>query len=371
MKHENHRLRHRADGAARNDRPDQAKTLPLEFAMIQRIAAQQATHVPSTLLQGLRVRTRTVTDGVDDKQGSTKARATQPALPYSMDADIRTKNKSLSFTTDAPLSDMEAGKLPGLGANGDAVKYLQSQLMKDPACAALLQKHGGVDGKFGAATEAALAMYKQKHAIGNDADAATLASSFQANGGTSVEQFAQSNQAVAAERGGQGGQGADVDNGAVGGATPQSGGTGAGARALDVARSQVGVREATGNNDGIPAERYSNGRREPWCANFVTWAYKNSGKSLPGGGSPSVQVMEDKMRAAGQWSPRGQRTPQPGDVIFFANRGGSDAGGGRHVGIVSHVANGRVYTVEGNSGNAVSERSHDLNSSRITGYGWN
>lgn len=142
----------------------------------------------------------------------------------------------------------------------------------------------------------------------------------------------------------------------------------AGQGALGAAQSQIGVREATGNNDGVPAQRYSNGRREPWCANFVAWSFRQAGHPLPGNqrSLAGVQYMENQMKANGMFH-RG--TPQPGDIIFFANRGGSDAGGGRHVGIVERVENGRVHTVEGNSSNSVRRRSYDLNNSRISGYG--
>lgn len=139
-------------------------------------------------------------------------------------------------------------------------------------------------------------------------------------------------------------------------------------RALQHARSQIGVRERTGRNDGTPATRYSNGRREPWCANFVAWSYRKAGKPLPGNqrSLASVQYMEDQMKSAGKFH-RG--TPKPGDIIFFKNRGGSDRGRGRHVGIVESVKNGRVHTIEGNSGNRVRRRSYPLSAWRISGYG--
>jgi hypothetical protein len=145
----------------------------------------------------------------------------------------------------------------------------------------------------------------------------------------------------------------------------------AGGMALEAARSQVGVREATGNNDGLPAQRFSNGRREPWCANFVAWSFRQSGHPLPGNqrSLASVQYMEDQMKAAGRFTPRNQAQPRPGDIIFFSNRGDSDRGGGRHVGIVDRVENGRVYTIEGNSGNQVARRSYPLGATRISGYG--
>ena len=57
-----------------------------------------------------------------------------------------------------------------------------------------------------------------------------------------------------------------------------------------------------------------------------------------------------------------------GDIIFFdwadSNDGISD-----HVGIVEKVENGIVYTVEGNSSDSVAQRSYNLKSTEIQGYG--
>lgn len=66
-------------------------------------------------------------------------------------------------------------------------------------------------------------------------------------------------------------------------------------------------------------------------------------------------------------------SPKPGDVIFFASNGTAS-----HTGIVTKVANGRVYTSEGNTssasgvianGGSVEEKSYSLGYSRILGYG--
>lgn len=141
-----------------------------------------------------------------------------------------------------------------------------------------------------------------------------------------------------------------------------------GQAALQAAKSQIGVREASGNNDGIPSQRFSGGRNQPWCADFVSWSFRQSGHPLPGNQRrlASVSYMESQMKQAGKYH---QGTPKAGDIIFFQTRGTSDSGPGRHVGIVDRVENGRVYTVEGNSGNSVRERSYPLDSARITGYG--
>lgn len=142
-------------------------------------------------------------------------------------------------------------------------------------------------------------------------------------------------------------------------------------RPLDLAVSQIGVEEATGNNDGIPSARYSGDRLEPWCANFVAWCYREAGTSLPGNQRllASVQYMEDKIKESGKFIPANVVIPNPGDVIFFANRGDSDKGPGRHVGIVEKFEGGKVHTVEGNVSNRVARRVHDEKKPRITGYG--
>lgn len=135
-----------------------------------------------------------------------------------------------------------------------------------------------------------------------------------------------------------------------------------GAKALQAASSQVGIHESS----GIPAQRYSHGRNQAWCADFATWAL---GQASPDAarryGSSSAREMENKFRAAGNFFSSGSAEPKPGDLIFFQREGGS----GRHVGIVREVRNGRVYTVEGNSGDQVRERSYELGNGRIVGYG--
>lgn len=69
-------------------------------------------------------------------------------------------------------------------------------------------------------------------------------------------------------------------------------------------------------------------------------------------------------RRNGAFINRGSGTPKPGDQIFFGTPGKE-----YHTGIVVKVADGKVYTVEGNSGEKVSEHCYYLNDSSIAGYG--
>lgn len=132
----------------------------------------------------------------------------------------------------------------------------------------------------------------------------------------------------------------------------------------------AGVAEATGANDGVPAERYNDGEQKPWCASFVRWCFEQARTPLPGRRAllPAVKYLEEQLRL------RGARVdvPAAGDVVCFALRVGSDAGPGRHVGIVETVtrdARGLVITtVEGNSGNRVARRSYRAKDPRITGF---
>ena len=58
--------------------------------------------------------------------------------------------------------------------------------------------------------------------------------------------------------------------------------------------------------------------------------------------------------------------PQPGDIIFFDWNGDGHT---EHVGLVEHLENGRVYTVEGNSGDICRQSSYPIGGSVIHGYG--
>lgn len=143
-----------------------------------------------------------------------------------------------------------------------------------------------------------------------------------------------------------------------------------GEKALKVAQSQIGVKELTGNNDGVPSERYLDGEKKSWCAAFIAFCYREAGIQLPGNKwlLPSVSYMQDKFRAFGWWiSP--SNTPVPGDVIFFHDRGESDAGKGNHVGIIEAVEGRFCRTIEGNIGNAVGRRLYTLGDRRIAGFG--
>ncbi|WP_293298640.1 peptidoglycan-binding protein [Pedobacter sp. UBA4863] len=109
---------------------------------------------------------------------------------------------------------------------------------------------------------------------------------------------------------------------------------------LNIAKSQIGVREATGNNDGPQVVQYlaytGNKKGEPWCAAFVSWVFGQAGYPQP--------------RTA--WSPslfpakRLVKTAQPGMVfgIYFPAKKRI-----AHAGIIEKIYHRWIYAIEGNT----------------------
>ena len=134
---------------------------------------------------------------------------------------------------------------------------------------------------------------------------------------------------------------------------------------VDIAKSQVG------NVGGAPYwSWYGFNSRVAWCACFVSWCYGQAGLSEPRFAGCQSQGVP-WFTSNGQWGARGYENIAPGDAIFFD---WDLDGSADHVGIVIGTDGSRVYTVEGNSGDACKIRSYPLDYACIKGYGlmnWN
>lgn len=142
--------------------------------------------------------------------------------------------------------------------------------------------------------------------------------------------------------------------------------TGTDDQIVTVALSQIG------NMGGEPYwSWYGFNSRVEWCACFVSWCANECGYIDAGvipkyaGCVNGVQWFKDR----GQWLDNSAE-PAPGMIIFFdwADESGQD-GLSDHTGIVQKVENGRVYTVEGNSGDSVRQNSYPVGYYEILGYG--
>ena len=108
---------------------------------------------------------------------------------------------------------------------------------------------------------------------------------------------------------------------------------GARQKIVDLANSQVGVAESGGEDNGVPRDRYAQGRREPWCADFSTWLFAQVG--LPFTGTPEQGVYNNNSMSWTvkqlQWLQNDPNSdvftadqvradvydPQPADIVFY------------------------------------------------------
>ncbi len=131
---------------------------------------------------------------------------------------------------------------------------------------------------------------------------------------------------------------------------------------ISVAAMQVG------NSGGQPYwSWYGFGSRVEWCACFVSWCANECGY-IDAGIIPkfaSCDVGMTWFKNHSRWQTN-TYTPREGDIIFFD---WDSDGYANHVGIVEKVENGKVHTIEGNSGDACKKLEYNSGDSRILGYG--
>ena len=129
---------------------------------------------------------------------------------------------------------------------------------------------------------------------------------------------------------------------------------------VDIAKSQVG------NVGGQPYwSWYGFTSRVEWCACFVSWCYGQMGLTEPRFSACQSQGIP-WFQSHGQWGGRDYANIAPGDAIFFD---WDLDGRADHVGIVVGTDGSKVYTVEGNSGDACKIKSYSLDYQCIKGYG--
>ena len=129
---------------------------------------------------------------------------------------------------------------------------------------------------------------------------------------------------------------------------------------VDIAKSQVG------NVGGQPYwSWYGFTSRVEWCACYVSWCYGQMGLSEPRFAACQSQGIP-WFQSHGQWGGRDYANIAPGDAIFFD---WDLDGSADHVGLVVGTDGSRVYTVEGNSGDACKIKSYSLSYECIKGYG--
>ena len=106
-----------------------------------------------------------------------------------------------------------------------------------------------------------------------------------------------------------------------------------------------------------------------WCASFASWCFFKAGEETAAlGRFASCSLWVEALRKAGLYrTEKNGYVPLRGDLIFFRSDGCTRESD--HVGLVRYIKDNRIYTVEGNTGNAVKLRDYALSDTRIIGYG--
>ena len=115
------------------------------------------------------------------------------------------------------------------------------------------------------------------------------------------------------------------------------------------------AEEPPGSNDGARIKLYrsaaGNAPPGPWCAYFTSWVAREAGVPLgeTGQGFGSVDAVWAWAQRSGKAVPASAGPPRPGDLIVWDE----------HIGVVEGVLpDGRIQTIEGNSSDRVSRRTH-------------
>lgn len=136
---------------------------------------------------------------------------------------------------------------------------------------------------------------------------------------------------------------------------------------IALAKNEVGYREGK-NNDNKYGKEYGM-NNAAWCQILQWWLAKHVGLrdtvDFPHTASCPRALLWFKNKG------RLYKDPQPGDWIFFRWTTNTTTEAS-HVGLVTKVEGGRVYTIEGNAGSAsdrVIEKSYATRYGCIVGYG--
>jgi hypothetical protein len=155
------------------------------------------------------------------------------------------------------------------------------------------------------------------------------------------------------------------------GGTAPSGCAGlSGNKIVAIAQQQLGLQEQPlGCNCGAQIQPFlGSSTGEAWCADFVSWVYKEAGAPFTGGADggwrlAGVTGLRQWLAANRIWHDRGDGdVPQPGDVIIF--------NGDEHTGIVEKTDGTTVDTIEGNTSDQVARRSYDSYATNGDIVGW-
>lgn len=151
-------------------------------------------------------------------------------------------------------------------------------------------------------------------------------------------------------------------------------------KVVNQAKAWIGKKESDGTHKAIidtynahkPLARgYKVKYTDEWCATFVSAVSIKLGYTSIIPTECSCQKMIELFKKIGAWIENENRTPKPGEIIFYDwqdNGKGDNKGNADHVGIVEKVSGGQITVIEGNYSSAVKRRILAVNGKYIRGY---
>lgn len=150
---------------------------------------------------------------------------------------------------------------------------------------------------------------------------------------------------------------------------------------INQAKTWIGLKESNGsfkeiidiyNTQKPLPQNYKVKYTDSWCATFVSAVAVKLGYTSIIPTECSCGRMIELFRALDCWIENENRTPAPGEIIFYDwddSGKGDNKGWSDHVGIVEKVSGGKITVIEGNYSNSVKRRTIAVNGKNIRGYG--
>ena len=152
-------------------------------------------------------------------------------------------------------------------------------------------------------------------------------------------------------------------------------------KVVEQAKAWLGLKESDGsykvildtyNSQKKLPRGYRMTTKDPWCATFVSSVAIKLGYTDIMPTECSCNKMIELYKKLGTWVENENRTPNPGDILFYDwedSGKGDNTGRSDHVGIVEKVSGGKITVIEGNYSNSVKRRTLSVNGKYIRGYG--
>lgn len=116
------------------------------------------------------------------------------------------------------------------------------------------------------------------------------------------------------------------------------------AKVVCIAEHELALYNNKTMKAGTDFHKYSEGRNENWCADFMSWVYNQAGYPLANPWNvPAVVTVQSIGQKGGkfQYHDAGSYSPKPGDMIIHLS-------GESHVNMVDKVQNGKMTELGGN-----------------------